>query len=1236
MQHAVYFAHAPGEESEIEKLATPIREAGYNVQHRGTVVVGDSVLDEASKILSTGCAVVLCGTIKAIGTPWARRIVNAARSYSGVRIFAVQFDREADIQTLALDSRVAEYWRDPGLATTELLAALKEYYPLSASETTLTVDAERRYRELALLACDIIDLANLPEDRHVATRQLELRRLYVPLRIRVEAAAQSDTGDDQLEAIERRREARRRSSTPWTQEDNIGRVSIGDRLAKAKRLVVLGDPGAGKSTIIRWLATAYLLRLKNDPDWKDLPDVATLPAEDWLPILIRCRDLDDSCVSLDDILRQMLRKAEITEAESAALRAILSSKIQKGKGLLLIDGLDEINDPISRANFCQQIERIAIANPDAAIVVSSRIVGYREMGYRIGRGFEHVSVDDLSPEDKDDFARRWCALTEPKDRAQAAADDLIKDIHSTSRIERFTGNPMLLTTMALVKRKVGKLPRRRIDLYWEAVQALLAWRSAVDLPIDDREALPQLEYVAYAMCHQGAQQLREDEIIGLFERMRDEYPRIHAVKAHTPEEFLTLLERRTGILVQAGQVRHKGRGVPVYEFRHLTFQEYLAALALVDGRFPDRDTGRTLAENVAPLASRTETTRDANGASTMVVSEAWREALRLCVACCKDDEVDGVMRAILDPLPGEQGTPAVRSRAILAALCLADEPNISEPLAAEVLRCLLEQFQPELSSNDDDDVTNAVKELVTSRWAGTTSAACLQHYGAFVVKNDLRAWKLFASYGLALEPHLPNDAPSLKLLVQECLAQLNSGESSKIIDAASKIFVLLIARDTSTVSPYITKLDLPTTLFALLRREPMIALAAFLALAACNESNPKIWTPSEVQLQELFGFLERYKGDDILLILTAFLIGMVHYLPAIPALLGLLKHSSPSVRAAVAEALGDMGDALAAEPLMATLADEDVKVRQAALLALGKLKTEAPVHMTDAAKAEPLVAFFRNADVDTRRAAAQALGRIRYTGAVDPLAERLQDQNESSSVRAAAAEALGSIGDVRAIEPLLVGLRSQDWSLSSSAANALGKIGLPAIAPLIATLNDDYMLVTHIADALANIGDPAIEALIQTVESDSGPRVAGAMTALGRMKSQRSIPYLIAKLESPDDAARWQAAYALGNIGGPEAIAALRARARAGEYAINYSLILANLPNLNDIDRVLLSSEMDGRSAISSASPVTEARIQEVATKLGLTADAVRHRYNELSSEYFLLLEWDSSAASASQGSAGP
>ena len=717
MAWRVLIAHAPDEEHWAEALAGPLRAAGYEVSHLGTVLVGDSVVEEAALVLAGGGPVVLCGTVKAVGTRWARRLVHAARRHAGVRVLIVQIDEEADVESLAFGEKVAHYWRDPARALDDLLAALRRNYPLALApasapppptpEPLIRQDAgeaaEMRYRELALRAASVLDLAGLPEtpDRLLP----ELRRLYVPLRVKTVIAGDAATRRTEMTEMESRR------------------VSLGERLAAARRLVVLGEPGAGKSTLLRWLAAAYLLRLRSIRDWIGFPDVTTLPFEPFLPVIISSRDLDAGSLagSLEDLLRFTLRKAELGEAETEALLPRLRTRLDEGRLLLLFDSLDAVGGLAARAGLVRQIEQISLAHPKTPIVVTSRPAGYRELGFRLGRGFEHVMIAELSREEKETFARLWYRLAEPRpERRQREVEELVRAVHSTNRIERLAGNPMLLATMALVMPKIGRIPQRRAELYWAAVDMLLQRGVGHGEALPPREALPRLEYLAWAMCDRGVQQLSEPEILALLEDFRGDGP--------TPlsaADFLRLVEGRTGILRRSGERRHLGMTVPVYEFRHLTFQEYLAARALVDGCFPGRDPDRTLAENVRPLAGRTVPGPDGE----MAVSEHWREALRLCAACAGDG-VGEVLLALLHPLPGESEATA-RPRAVLAALCLADEPEVDAATAREVLAGLAGQVRDrEGSALWRTSLDHAVRELAESRWLPWLRLALVREFRA--------------------------------------------------------------------------------------------------------------------------------------------------------------------------------------------------------------------------------------------------------------------------------------------------------------------------------------------------------------------------------------------------------------------------------------------------------------------------------------------------------------------------
>lgn len=134
----VLIAHDEDEEAKAQALAGPIREAGYEVVHGGTVLVGESVPGEYSKLLAAGMPVVLCGTVLAIGSGWARRLAMATRSHAGTRLFIVQVEKKADVDSIALDGeKIARYWQDPNQAAQDLLAALHKFFPLPGVNKTI-------------------------------------------------------------------------------------------------------------------------------------------------------------------------------------------------------------------------------------------------------------------------------------------------------------------------------------------------------------------------------------------------------------------------------------------------------------------------------------------------------------------------------------------------------------------------------------------------------------------------------------------------------------------------------------------------------------------------------------------------------------------------------------------------------------------------------------------------------------------------------------------------------------------------------------------------------------------------------------------------------------------------------------------------------------------------------------------------------------------------------------------
>ncbi len=220
---------------------------------------------------------------------------------------------------------------------------------------------------------------------------------------------------------------------------------------------------------------------------------------------------------------------------------------------------------------------------------------------------------------------------------------------------------------------------------------------------------------------------------------------------------------------------------------------------------------------------------------------------------------------------------------------------------------------------------------------------------------------------------------------------------------------------------------------------------------------------------------------------------------AVETLVGRLKDDDSVVRVWAAQALGEIKDARAVEPLIAALqnCDSDFVRREVAtaLMALGAIKDlrvmrslinmladEQAQNRLFAAKALSaigtpaifvLVAALKSRDERIRRYATGALGELADSRAVEPLLSRLHDSEDS--IRMLCAESLGMIGDARAVEPLIAALKDRVSDVRSLAAEALGKIGDPRAVKELETLHKiarkdkDWATARAAQDALAQI-----------------------------------------------------------------------------------------------------------------------------------------------------------------------
>jgi len=349
---------------------------------------------------------------------------------------------------------------------------------------------------------------------------------------------------------------------------------------RAKHLVLLGDPGAGKSAMARFA----LLQLLDDVEGTGSP-LATLAGH--VPLLIELRDfvLREAEGRCTDLLNYLAYCGG--ELGFGFDQVMLERHLTEKPSLLIVDGLDEIFDPKRRRLMIDHIIGLAARYPKLRLFATSRIAGFDEHPFRAAE-FSLATLIDLTNEQIERFTEAWFRIVFPGDlnAATRARDDLLDAVSRRPQLRAIAGNPMILTIMATVARH-KRLGRSRAALYSQALELLCYnwdYKRDLDLPSDSPlidlqadDTLLMLRRIAWRMQEvpNGLRANAVDEISlrGVIEDFFGQDWHFDSVKARrAAREMLDRLQVRNWVLTL--------RGPALYGFVHRTFLEYLCALEL--------------------------------------------------------------------------------------------------------------------------------------------------------------------------------------------------------------------------------------------------------------------------------------------------------------------------------------------------------------------------------------------------------------------------------------------------------------------------------------------------------------------------------------------------------------------------------------------------------------------------------------------------------------------------------
>ncbi len=463
---------------------------------------------------------------------------------------------------------------------------------------------------------------------------LPLSELFVPLRIRYE-------GESFLPAPEPLEAAERGQTEP---------LDFGKLLLRKKQAAVLGDPGTGKTTLLRYVALA----LTGGPTAvTNMLGIELAADRIWFPLLFPvsayARVLrDDPDISLADYLPVYFRGRG-----QGGLKPLFDYELERGNCMVLLDGLDEIISTGERWGVVERIRDFVIRYPKNRFIVTSRPASYRQAP--LEKDFAVISIAPFTKHEIRTFAERWFEVFHNYGfgREAGSADDLLKTIFRNPGVFDLARTPLLLAIMVLLYYYRGAhLPHHRAELYSECVKALVeTWdwaRSMADRPVTPEELQFDRYYISGVLgpialwMHEqepGSTIPRselEDHVAGWLQ----EHEGLSRIRAQEQARaFIEIVSEQTGLLVE--------RGSGEYSFPHQTFEEFLAAEYMCN----QPNTSELVCKHMGDLR--------------------WRESIRLTAGLLRGARLEGLLTAMLKTAEGSP-TREKGSHFILIGECLGD------------------------------------------------------------------------------------------------------------------------------------------------------------------------------------------------------------------------------------------------------------------------------------------------------------------------------------------------------------------------------------------------------------------------------------------------------------------------------------------------------------------------------------------------------------------------------------
>jgi hypothetical protein len=343
-------------------------------------------------------------------------------------------------------------------------------------------------------------------------------------------------------------------------------------IPELKRIVLLGEPGSGKTTISRFLCLNYKAIEQN------VQDTGHVHMLRGIPLLVTIREfISEKGQTPELTIPQFLSKRISSIVWRPVPLGFVEFWLSKEGSLTILDGLDEVIRPDERKIMRDIADTIIRRFPEGNFLLTSRIVGYEEAPFS-PEVFLHLRLQKLEDSQIQTFIERWYEERESDPNARKLLVDSLQEAVKDEHVKELAQNALLLSMMAIVHGAEADLPKQRARLYARCAEAFLVSRNKMKdlLSYNPEEIKKCHEFLGYWM-HTRAENApagtSEVPVQELKQALVKEILTWHEESSEHMEKkvdkFIDASRERVGLIVE--------RSPGIFAFGHRSFEEYFAA-----------------------------------------------------------------------------------------------------------------------------------------------------------------------------------------------------------------------------------------------------------------------------------------------------------------------------------------------------------------------------------------------------------------------------------------------------------------------------------------------------------------------------------------------------------------------------------------------------------------------------------------------------------------------------------